>query len=67
MVVAGTGLTMIDLAIAITSANPAARLHAVSRHGLLPRAHPGDSAALPRPVWLPVTSRTTGPVRLLAW
>jgi len=69
VVIAGTGLTMIDLAIAITSANPATRVHAVSRHGLLPRAHGGDSAAPPRPVWLPVTSRTTGPVRLgdLMW
>jgi uncharacterized NAD(P)/FAD-binding protein YdhS len=69
VVIVGTGLTMIDLAIAITSANPATRVHAVSRHGLLPRAHPGDSAAVPRPVWLPVISRTTGPVRLgeLMW
>lgn len=69
VVIAGTGLTMIDLAIAITSANPAARVHAVSRHGLLPRAHPGDTPAVPRPLWLPVISRTTGPVRLgeLMW
>jgi len=69
VVIVGTGLTMIDLAIAITSANPAARVHAVSRHGLLPRAHPGDSAAAPGPVWLPVITRTTGPVRLgeLMW
>jgi uncharacterized NAD(P)/FAD-binding protein YdhS len=69
VVIVGTGLTMIDLAIAITGANPAARVHAVSRHGLLPRAHPGDAAAAPRPLWLPVTSRTTGPVRLgeLMW
>jgi len=69
VVIAGTGLTMIDLAIAITSANPATRVHAVSRHGLLPRAHPGESAAVPRPMWLPVISRTTGPVRLgeLIW
>jgi uncharacterized NAD(P)/FAD-binding protein YdhS len=69
VVIAGTGLTMIDLAIAITSANPATRVHAVSRHGLLPRAHPGDTQALARPLWLPVISRTTGPVRLgeLMW
>jgi uncharacterized NAD(P)/FAD-binding protein YdhS len=69
VVIVGTGLTMIDLAIAITSANPATRVHAVSRHGLLPRAHPGDSAAVRRPIWLPVISRTTGPVRLgeLMW
>jgi uncharacterized NAD(P)/FAD-binding protein YdhS len=69
VVIVGTGLTMIDLAIAITSASPATRVHAVSRHGLLPRAHPGDSAAVLRPMWLPVISRTTGPVRLgeLMW
>jgi uncharacterized NAD(P)/FAD-binding protein YdhS len=69
VVIAGTGLTMIDLAIAISSANPATTVHAVSRHGLLPRAHPGDIAAAVRPMWLPVISRTTGPVRLgeLMW
>jgi uncharacterized NAD(P)/FAD-binding protein YdhS len=59
----GTGLTMLDLAVTITAANPRAVVHAVSRHGLLPRTHPG-TVAPSRPVWLPVFSGTSGPVRL---
>ncbi len=45
VVVAGTGLTMLDVAIAITGAHPRAVVHAVSRHGLLPLCH-----HWPRPV-----------------
>ncbi len=37
--VLGTGLTMLDVAIAVTSAHRGSVVHAVSRHGLLPRAH----------------------------
>jgi uncharacterized NAD(P)/FAD-binding protein YdhS len=66
-VVAGTGLTMIDVAIAVTSRFPGSVVHAVSRHGLLPRAHPGDVRPL-RPqassLWLPPACRTAGPVSL---
>jgi len=39
VVVVGTGLTMLDVAIALTDANPRTTVHAVSRHALLPRAH----------------------------
>jgi uncharacterized NAD(P)/FAD-binding protein YdhS len=69
VVVVGTGLTMVDLAIAITDARPGSRVHAVSRHGLLPRAHPADGSGPARPMWLPVITRTTGEVRLadLMW
>jgi uncharacterized NAD(P)/FAD-binding protein YdhS len=35
----GTGLTMVDVAIALARRSPSARLLAVSRGGLLPRAH----------------------------
>ena len=35
----GTGLTMIDIALAISEERPDARMLAISRHGLLPRAH----------------------------
>ncbi len=35
----GTGLTMIDIALAIADARPDTRMLAISRHGLLPRPH----------------------------
>ena len=68
VVIVGTGLTMADLAIAITETSPDVIVHAVSRHGLLPRTHPG-TAPPDRPLWLPAMSRTGGPVRLadLTW
>jgi uncharacterized NAD(P)/FAD-binding protein YdhS len=69
VVILGTGLTMLDLAVTITTANPEAVVHAISRHGLLPRTHPGTPPQPWQPVWLPVISRTTAPVRLsdLMW
>ena len=39
VVVVGTGLTMVDLAVTLTKAHPDTVVHAVSRHGLLPRRH----------------------------
>ena len=67
-VIVGTGLTMFDLAISIASQSTGTTIHAFSRHGLLPRAHPGTSPA-GKHLWLPVITRTTGPVRLseLMW
>jgi uncharacterized NAD(P)/FAD-binding protein YdhS len=41
----GTGLTMLDVAIALTDAHPHAAVHAISRHGLLPREHAWPRAA----------------------
>jgi uncharacterized NAD(P)/FAD-binding protein YdhS len=69
VVILGTGLTMLDLAVAISASNPRAVIHAVSRHGLLPRPHPGTLHTSRQPLWLPVVTRTTGPVRLadLMW
>lgn len=44
----GTGLTMVDLAVQICAARPLARLTAVSRHRLLPRPHlPVDGGPVP--------------------
>jgi uncharacterized NAD(P)/FAD-binding protein YdhS len=44
----GTGLTMVD--VALTLASPGRRIHAISRHGLLPSAHAsGPLPAMPPP------------------
>jgi uncharacterized NAD(P)/FAD-binding protein YdhS len=51
VVVMGTGLTMIDVALAVRQSSPRTIVHAVSRHGLLPRVHaapPRIHAALPQ-------------------
>jgi uncharacterized NAD(P)/FAD-binding protein YdhS len=43
----GTGLTMVDVAIALDNAlPPERRIHARSRHGLLPRAHTDNEAVV---------------------
>ncbi len=42
----GTGLTMVDVAVSLARRQPRVRLVATSRHGLLPRAH----ASQPAPV-----------------
>ena len=50
VVVLGTGLTMLDVAISLTGAHPETVVRAVSRHGLLPREHrcpPGRAVQLP--------------------
>lgn len=39
----GTGLTMIDIALAIAERRPDVRMTAISRHGLLPRPHEVDA------------------------
>jgi uncharacterized NAD(P)/FAD-binding protein YdhS len=64
VLVAGTGLTTLDLAVSIASASPRAIVHAVSRHGLLPRPHPGCAAGLMKPPPWPALPAGTGPVRL---
>jgi uncharacterized NAD(P)/FAD-binding protein YdhS len=63
-VVVGSGLTMADVAIAITAARPGSVVHAVSRHGLLPRVHPGETQGPRSSFWLPVFAQEQGPVRL---
>ena len=39
VLVVGTGLTMVDLAVTLSRADPGTVTYAVSRHGLLPRPH----------------------------
>ena len=63
VVLLGTGLTMLDVAVALTDANPRTTVHAVSRHALLPRAHrwpPPPASATGKP---PIRMHP-GPVRL---
>jgi uncharacterized NAD(P)/FAD-binding protein YdhS len=52
VLVLGTGLTAIDLALTVTSGHPGAVVHLVSRHGLLPRPH-REAHDDRRPVRLP--------------
>jgi uncharacterized NAD(P)/FAD-binding protein YdhS len=61
--VLGTGLSMLDVAIALTDAHPGTTVHAISRHALLPREH-----RWPRPAAtassLPVSHPADGELRL---
>jgi len=68
VIVLGTGLTAMDVAIAVTGAHPRTVVHAVSRHALLPRVH-HVSPAPGRATWLPALAGPGGPVRLgeLMW
>jgi uncharacterized NAD(P)/FAD-binding protein YdhS len=63
VVIVGTGLTMIDIAVAMADANPETIIAAVSRHGLLPRRHPGVTGPAPALGW-PAGCRPGAPVRL---
>jgi uncharacterized NAD(P)/FAD-binding protein YdhS len=60
VVVLGTGLTMIDVAIAVAGAGPRAVVHAVSRRALLPREHrcPPGSLSPGWPAWRPAPALT---------
>jgi uncharacterized NAD(P)/FAD-binding protein YdhS len=63
--VLGTGLTMLDVAIALTGAHPRTAVHAISRHALLPHEHnwPRSAAAFSA---LPAIHRPAGTLRLTA-
>jgi len=63
VVIVGTGLTMIDLVATITEQSRPPVIYAISRHGMLPRPHPG-TVPTGRPICLPATAGTPGPVRL---
>ncbi|MGD0609149.1 MAG: FAD/NAD(P)-binding protein [Streptosporangiaceae bacterium] len=52
VVVLGTGLTMLDVAISVTSAHPETVVRAVSRHALLPREHRCPPARAVQPLIL---------------
>ncbi|SDL28622.1 FAD/NAD(P)-binding protein [Nonomuraea jiangxiensis] len=58
VLVLGTGLTMVDVALTLTRAHPDTVVHAMSRHALLPRTHPARPAT---PVEVPVPE---GPLRV---
>ncbi|GAA2215953.1 FAD/NAD(P)-binding protein [Nonomuraea monospora] len=58
VLVLGTGLTMVDVALTVTRAHPDTVVHALSRHALLPRPHL-PRPALPIPVAIP-----DGPLRV---
>ncbi|MEU4409921.1 FAD/NAD(P)-binding protein [Streptosporangium sp. NPDC023963] len=57
VLVLGTGLTMVDVAITVTRAHPDTVVHAVSRHALLPRPHPRP---VPPPVPTPIPDGPLG-------
>lgn len=58
VVLVGTGLTAVDVMISLEQAGFAGTIHAVSRRGLLPRAHvPSPPPAEAPPAWTPGTAR----------
>ncbi len=63
--VLGTGLTMLDVAIALTDAHPDTAVHAISRHALLPREHAWPRAATAAGT-TPLVRRPVAPLRLTA-
>lgn len=58
VLVLGTGLTMVDVALTVTRAHPGTVVYALSRHALLPRPHLSRPAS-PIPVAVP-----DGPLRV---
>jgi uncharacterized NAD(P)/FAD-binding protein YdhS len=63
ILVIGTGLTMVDMALLLEKEGFGGRILAVSRRGLIPRAHaPGGAPAKPEPL-LPIASRLVRQVR----
>ena len=71
VVIMGTGLTALDVAMSVAGqgGQSPARVTAVSRHGLLPKVHRGMPAPGGERVWLPALAGPPGPVRLgdLIW
>ncbi|MEV0385561.1 FAD/NAD(P)-binding protein [Nonomuraea sp. NPDC050643] len=58
VLVLGTGLTMVDVALTVTRAHPGTVVYALSRHALLPRPH------LPRPATPVPVALPGGPLRV---
>jgi uncharacterized NAD(P)/FAD-binding protein YdhS len=63
VIIVGTGLTMLDVAMTVTAADPRTVVHAVSRHALLPREHRGAPPPGPPPR-LPLPALAAGSPRL---
>ena len=49
VLIVGTGLTMVDVALMLDARGHRGRITALSRHGLLPRSHGDTAAPAPRP------------------
>ena len=62
VVILGTGLTMLDVAMSVTGGRPPAQVTAVSRHGLLPQVHRGMPAPGGDSIWLPALAGPAGAV-----
>ncbi len=56
----GTGLTMIDVLLTLERRGHSGSVHAISRRGLLPRAHPLEREALPEELKLPLLAELPG-------
>ncbi len=56
----GTGLTMIDMLLSLESRGHRGAVHALSRRGLLPGAHPSVREALPDDLRLPLLAHLEG-------
>jgi uncharacterized NAD(P)/FAD-binding protein YdhS len=69
VVILGTGLTMLDVAMSVTGGRSPASVTAVSRHGLLPQVHRGMPAPGGESIWLPALADPAAPLRLadLIW
>jgi uncharacterized NAD(P)/FAD-binding protein YdhS len=65
ILVIGTGLTFVDAALTIAAIAPDARIHGVSRHGLLPREH--EDPWQPRIAPPPAADFGGDPRRVLAY
>jgi len=65
--VLGTGLGMLDVAVALTDAHPGTVVHAISRHALLPREHrwPRPAAAVSAIPVIPAPGGTLHLTRLI--
>jgi uncharacterized NAD(P)/FAD-binding protein YdhS len=61
VLIIGTGLTTVDVALSLCEANPRASVRAVSRHGLVPRRHRRDLTHV-RPFPLPLESGRLEPL-----